>query len=173
VVAVAGGSGWRWEYYLPFIALALEHGLPVIAANVSRDDARRVMRDGLAAHGFDAAVPDELLAALAAQIEASHCGMLDASTARRMALAQVARDQFMARVLQANAGRGVVLLAGNGHVRTDVGVPRWLSAELRRRSLAVGVLEEGDATAAFDRRVFTPPHTRPDPCAAFRGGPPG
>jgi uncharacterized iron-regulated protein len=173
VVAVAGGSGWRWEYYLPFIALALEHGLPVIAANVSRDDARRVMRDGLAAHGFDAAVPDELLAALAAQIEASHCGMLDAATAGRMALAQVARDQFMARVLQANAGRGVVLLAGNGHVRTDVGVPRWLSAELRRRSLAVGVLEEGDATAAFDRRVFTAPHTRPDPCAAFRGGPPG
>jgi uncharacterized iron-regulated protein len=118
-------------------------------------------------------VPDQLLAALAAQIEASHCGMLDAATAGRMALAQVARDQFMARVLQANAGRGVVLLAGNGHVRTDVGVPRWLSAELRRRSLAVGVLEEGDATAAFDRRVFTAPHTRPDPCAAFRGGPPG
>ncbi|HZF79897.1 MAG TPA: ChaN family lipoprotein, partial [Rubrivivax sp.] len=160
----------RWEHYLPFIALALEHELPVIAANVSRDDARAAMRDGLAAHGFDATVPDDLLAVLAAQIEASHCGMLDATTARRMALAQVARDQFMARVLEAHAGRGVVLLAGNGHVRTDVGVPRWLSAGLRSRSLSVGMLEEGDTTAAFDRRVFTAPQPRPDPCASFRIG---
>jgi uncharacterized iron-regulated protein len=170
VVAVAGGSGWRWEYYLPFVASAIEHELPVIAANVSRNDARAVMRDGLAAHGFKAAVPDDVLAAVAAQIEASHCGTLDANNARRMALAQVARDQFMARVLDAHAGRGVLLLAGNGHVRTDVGVPRWLSADLRARSLAVGMLEEGDTTAAFDRRVFTAPQPRPDPCAAFRVG---
>ncbi|HLL17896.1 MAG TPA: hypothetical protein VK439_03865 [Rubrivivax sp.] len=65
---------------------------------------------------------------------------------------------------------GEVLLAGNGHVRTDVGAPRWLSADLRARSLAVGVLEQGDTTAAFDRRVFTAPQPRPDPCAAFRVG---
>lgn len=170
LVAMAGGSGWRWAHYLPFVALAIQHQLPVIAANVSRSDARAVMRDGLAAHGFDATVPDDVLAALAKQIEASHCGALDATTARRMALAQVARDQFMARVLEAHAGRGVLLLAGNGHVRTDSGVPRWLSADLRRRSLAVGMLEEGDTTAAFDRRVFTAPQPRPDPCAAFRVG---
>ena len=46
----------------------------------------------------------------------------------RMAQAQFARDAVMAEVLRRSApqGGGVVLLAGNGHVRRDIGVPRWL-----------------------------------------------
>lgn len=169
LIAAAGGGSWGWQHYRPFIALALEHRLPIVAANVSRTEARAVMRDGLAAHGFDAAVPPDLMATLAQRIEADHCGMLDAPAARRMALAQVARDQFMARVLTAHAGRGVVLLAGNGHVRSDVGAPRWLSDALRARSVSIGVLENGDTSAgAFDRHVFTAPQPRTDPGAAMR-----
>jgi uncharacterized iron-regulated protein len=84
-----------------------------------------------------------------------------------MALAQVARDQFMARVLQAHAQRGVVLLAGNGHVRTDVGAPHWLDPATRARSEAIGVLEAGDDDTAYDRWVFTAPQPRADPCAAM------
>jgi uncharacterized iron-regulated protein len=162
------GAGWHWPFYEPFVALAMRHDLPVVAVNVGRDEARAVMRDGLAAHGFDAAVPGEVLAVLAAAIRDSHCGMVDEATARRMALAQVARDQQMARALTRHAARGAVLLAGNGHVRTDVGAPRWLDAATRARSEAIGVLEEGDPTRAYDRIVFTPPHPRPDPCAAMR-----
>ncbi|MGS0754565.1 ChaN family lipoprotein [Roseateles sp. GG27B] len=167
---MAGGKvdGWQWEFYRPYIALALRYRLPISAANVSRTELRGVMRDGLAASGFDSQVPEPLLQTLAESIEASHCGMLDNATARRMALAQVARDQFMARVVERHADRGVLLLAGNGHVRTDVGAPRWLSAATRARSEAVGVLEAGDTTAAFDRLVFTPAQPRPDPCEAFR-----
>jgi uncharacterized iron-regulated protein len=135
---------------------------------VSRDESRAVMRDGLARSGFDAAVPADILAAQAADIEASHCGLLDAATAQRMALAQVARDQQMARVLQTHAERGVVLLAGNGHVRTDVGVPRWLPAAVRARSMAIGVLETGSTETAYDVRVYTAPQARPDPCLAMR-----
>ncbi|CAD5371918.1 Cofac_haem_bdg domain-containing protein [Rubrivivax sp. A210] len=168
LIAAAGPGGWDWAHYRPFLELALEHGLPIVAANVSREQARGVMREGLARYGYDAAVPDDLLAAHAGDIEASHCGMLDAATARRMALAQVARDQSMARALQEHAGRGVVLLAGNGHVRTDIGVPRWLDAPTRALSEAIGVLEDGDTLAAFDRRVFMPPQSRADPCEAMR-----
>jgi uncharacterized iron-regulated protein len=168
LVAAVGASGWNWAYYQPFIALALEHGLPIVAASLSRNESRAVMRDGLARSGFDAAVPADILAAQASDIEASHCGMLDAATAQRMALAQVARDQQMARVLQAHAERGVVLLAGNGHVRTDVGVPRWLPAAVRERSVAIGMLETGDTDTAYDRRVYTAAQARPDPCAAMR-----
>ena len=171
LIAIAGGAvdGWQWEFYRPYIALALRYRLPISAANVSRAELRGVMRDGLAASGFDAEVPEPLLQTLAQSIEASHCGVLNNATARRMALAQVARDQFMARVVERHADRGVLLLAGNGHVRTDVGAPRWLSAATRARSEAVGVLEAGDPTAAFDRLVFTPAQPRPDPCEAFRG----
>lgn len=162
-------SGWNWAYYRPFITLALAHGLPIVAANVSRDEVRKLMRDGLAARGFQAVLPPGMLQRHASDIEASHCGMLDAATAQHMALGQVARDQFMARVLQAHADRGVVLLAGNGHVRTDLGAPLWLPAEVRARSEAIGVLEEGDAETAYDRRVYTAAQPRPDPCVAMRG----
>jgi uncharacterized iron-regulated protein len=159
-----GDSGWNWSFYVPFVERALHHGLPIVAANVGRDEARQVMREGLAALGFDAAVPDDVLAGIAHDIRASHCGQVDEVLARRMALAQVARDQQMARSLEAQAARGAVLLAGNGHVRTDLGAPRWLSATNRRRSVAVGVLETGDDPSSFDRHVFVPAQSRPDPC---------
>ena len=168
LIAAAGGArGWHWPYYRPFIALALQHHLPIIAANVPSSEARAVMREGLAAHGFDPQVPATLIQAHARSILDGHCGQLNAETAGRMALAQVARDQFMARVLQAHAQRGVVLLAGNGHVRTDVGAPHWLDPATRARSEAIGVLEAGDDDTAYDRWVFTAPQPRADPCAAI------
>jgi uncharacterized iron-regulated protein len=85
----------------------------------------------------------------------------------------VARDQFMARAIVAHADRGVVLLAGNGHVRRDIGVPRWLPPELRRRCRVVGYLETGDSdTAAYDEAIFTAAQPRPDPCATMTAVPP-
>jgi uncharacterized iron-regulated protein len=169
IAAGRGGPGWQWAHYRPFVALALAHGLPIVAANVGRAEARAVMRDGLAAHGFDADVPAPVLQAHAEAIEAGHCGMVDAALARRMALAQVARDQAMARALQAQGARGAVLLAGNGHVRTDIGAPFWLDPVTRARSEAVGLVEAGDPTTAYDRVVVTPPQPRPDPCAGAGG----
>lgn len=160
-------SGWHWPFYEPFIERALQRGLPIVAANVGRAEARQIMRDGLAAHGFDPAVPQAVLTALAQDIEDSHCGMLDQATASRMALAQVARDQQMARALQAHASAGAVLLAGNGHVRTDTGVPRWLEPATRARSQAIGVLESAADTTPYDQRALVPPQDRPDPCAGM------
>lgn len=163
-----GRPGWTWRFYEPFIERALHHGLPLVAANLPRTALRPVMQDGLAAHGFDPRVPEPVMQAQARLIEASHCGMVDAALARRMALAQIARDQAMARAVEAHAARGVLLLAGNGHVRTDLGAPLWLSAATRALSQAIGVLEEGDETTAFDVRVMTPTHPRQDPCAGIR-----
>ena len=168
IAAGQGASGWLWAQYRPFVALALQHGLPIVAANVGREETRKIIREGLAANGFDAAVPPAVLQRQAEGIEASHCGMLDKPMAQRMAQAQVARDQFMAQVVHAHAERGVVLLAGNGHVRTDLGVPLWLSPAVRARSEAIGVLERGDTGTAYDRRVFTAVQERPDPCEAMR-----
>lgn len=169
LIAAAGAAkGWHWPFYRPFIALALQYGLPIVAANVPQSQARAVMRDGLAASGFSAQVPEDVLRIQAKAIVDSHCGLVNEATAERMALSQVARDQFMARTLQDHAQRGVVLLAGNGHVRTDVGAPRWLDAATRSRSEAIGVLEQGDDSTAFDRLVYTPPQSRPDPCEGMR-----
>jgi uncharacterized iron-regulated protein len=168
--AIAGApptATWPWALYEPLLDRALRHNLPIVAANVGRAEAQRVIRDGLAPRGFDAAVPEDILAGQAAAIEASHCGQVDAPLARRMALAQVARDQQMARAVMAHAARGVLLIAGNGHVRNDLGVPRWLDEATRRGSLSIGVLEPGDTTLPYDRHVLVAPQPRPDPCAAM------
>jgi uncharacterized iron-regulated protein len=179
LLAAAGpaAAGWNWDFYKPYLALALQYRLPIVAANVSRSDARQVMSQGLQANGFDAAVPREIEDGIAAAIVESHCGLIDEPTARRMALGQVARDQFMARSIERHAGEGVLLLAGNGHVRIDLGVPRWLSPATRARSESIGVLERGDGAgggaggdeaAAFDRVVYTAPQQRTDPCDGMR-----
>ncbi len=166
----AAMQGWNWSFYAPYIALAIEYRVPIVAANVSRDDARRVLKDGLPALGFEPRVPADIGAAQASAIVDSHCGMIDAPQAARMVNAQVARDQFMARMIEVHAARGAVLIAGNGHVRRDVGVPLWLGAETRARSVSIGLLEPGDpAASAFDIAFTTPaPPDRGDPCAAMR-----
>ena len=165
-------QGWSWPFYKPYIALALAYRLPIVAANVSRDDTRRVLKDGLPSLGFDARVPADIAAAQTSEIADSHCGMIDAAQAGRMVGSQVARDQFMARAIEANAARGAVLIAGNGHVRRDVGVPRWLHADTRARSVSIGLLEAGDPNAAaFDVVVMTPAQDRADPCESMRTPP--
>jgi uncharacterized iron-regulated protein len=166
----AGGraAGWQWPLYQPYIALALQHGLPIVAANVSRAEARRVIGLGLAATGWQEAVPEDIAHAQAAAIEASHCGQVDAALAARLARAQLARDQFMAQQIERHAARGVLLLAGNGHVRTDIGVPRWLPPALLARSRSVGYLEPDDRRAPYDAVVLTAAQPRLDPCATMR-----
>jgi flavin reductase (DIM6/NTAB) family NADH-FMN oxidoreductase RutF len=52
-------------------------------------------------------------------------------------------------------------------VRTDVGVPRWLGAATRARCEAIGVIEAGDTTTAYDRIVRVAAQRRPDPCAGM------
>ena len=168
-----GRKGWNWSFYRPYVELALRYRLPIVAANVGRDEARAVIDDGLAVHGFDAAVAPALQTAQAAAVEASHCGLIGRPMAARMAQAQIARDQFMARRVDDYAARGVLLLAGNGHLRNDIGVPDWLSPATRARTESIGMLEAGDSAgdpgaAAYDRVVLTEAQPRPDPCEAMR-----
>jgi uncharacterized iron-regulated protein len=69
--------------------------------------------------------------------------------------------------MRAHADTGVVLIAGNGHVRKDIAVPFWL----RRDGLApraVGFLEPASDAAVFDEANRIPATERPDPCAGFK-----
>ena len=127
------------------------------------------------------------LQAIEAAVREGHCGKLPESVVPRMAAAQRARDAVIADALIARAPAGAVLIAGNGHVRRDLGVPVQLAVRAPQRSaLAVGIVEvienatraedyvapaAGDAPR-FDFAVFTPRTARPDPCAGFapRGG---
>ena len=174
------GGGWNWVFYKPFVELALRYDVPLIAANLSNGDTARIVRGGysavfgaaeIASLGLDIPVAPDVQAAQEREIDAGHCHALPRSVWPRMAQAQSARDAVMANALrQAAAGGGIVLLAGNGHVRRDIGVPRWLDSA-KRKIFAVGYLEIGnDSTpvTVFDAVVRTAAAERADPCAEFR-----
>jgi len=178
IAQAKGRDEWRWDFYRPFVALALQYDLPIVAANLSRDKAMQVAIDGWP-EVFDARTRDELkLDALPADfrrkhedaIAAGHCNLLRAEDLSSRARAQVARDIVMARAIRPYVDRGVVLLAGNGHVRRDIGVPFWLGADAVRDVLSIGVLERNDDTsppedvANFDAYVITERAARADPC---------
>lgn len=173
--AAPATSGWTWTFYRPVIALALQYRLPLLAANLSRGDASKIVKGGfeaglpaplIARYALDS-LPAALLAAQETEVRDGHCGMLPGPMLAPMAKAQIARDIVMADVLRTHAARGVVLIAGNGHVRGDIGVPFWL----RRDGLpnrAEGFLEPASQATGFDVVHRIPAAARPDPCAQFK-----
>jgi uncharacterized iron-regulated protein len=178
LIAQAKGSGdWRWEYYRPFVALALEYDLLIVATNLSRGEAMQVANDGWAAL-FDPAtrsalrldaLPTDFRSKHEDAIAIGHCNLLPADALPALARAQMARDIVMARSIRPHVDRGVVLLAGNGHVRRDIGVPFWLAADAARGAISIGVLERDDGSvpesaADFDAYVITERAERGDPC---------
>ncbi|WP_084545360.1 ChaN family lipoprotein [Derxia gummosa] len=186
-----GRKGWDWSAYRGFVVLALGYDLPIIAVNLSRADASKIVGGGLESVfspaerqslGLDRPPPESLLAAQAEAIVASHCNQIDTATARRMALAQIARDAVMAAFLRAHAQQAEVLIAGNGHVRRDLGVPQWLGATA---AISVGLEEDtglqpgmalalaadrtgGKPATRYDLVIATPAAQRADPCEAFK-----
>ena len=178
IIREAAGGGWDWPLYRPLLELALRYQLPLAAANLSRQQLGNVMRQGfnsvfdantLQDFGLPASLTPALRAAQREDIDAGHCGKAPASLLEGMINAQVARDLWMAKVMLEHSARGVVLIAGNGHVRSDWGVAYWLRQRGQRDIRSVGYLEGNDRAevARFDRSVSVPPHPRGDPCAGL------
>lgn len=182
-VALAGlldSRAWRWPLHQPLVATALAGGARIVGANLPRPAVRAVVQDA-------AAVPLELQprlvaarwspateAALAQLIAEQHCGALPAARTPGMVRAQRVRDAAFAQVVarEVQAGRRVVLIAGNEHVRRDRGVPAYLGdLPQGAKVLAVGWLETDQVAppGAFDQVQHTAaPQGRVDPCAAMR-----
>ncbi|MGA8032298.1 MAG: ChaN family lipoprotein [Casimicrobiaceae bacterium] len=178
IAQAKGDPGWNWNFYRPYVALALEYDLPIVAANLSRDDAMKVAIDGWRAV-FDAAtirqlgldaLPTDLRRSQEHAMAVGHCNLLPAEMLPPRANAQMARDIVMAQSIRPYSDHGVVLLAGNGHVRRDIGVPVWLSAAMRASAISIGLLETNDdgstpdSGADFDAYVVTGRAERADPC---------
>lgn len=163
-------KGWRWPMYKAAIAFAAQRQWPLLAANLSRSDARDI------AMGKEAptvpAIDGAQRALMESDIVQGHCGQRpEQARLSGIVLAQRARDVQMAQALDSIKGP-VVLIAGAGHVRTDRAVPRYLAEP--RRALAIAFVEVDNGrpaprdydAAGFDLLWFTPATPRPDPCAA-------
>ncbi|WP_075587332.1 ChaN family lipoprotein [Rhodoferax antarcticus] len=162
-------EGWRWPMYKALISHAAKHQWPLLAANLSRADARDI--------ALGKVLPD--LPALDAtqrtnmenDVVRGHCGYRpDTPVLTRIVNAQRARDVQMAKVLDSVSGP-VVLVAGAGHVRTDRAVPLYLAEPVRALAIAFVEVANGQINpeaydgAGFDLLWFTAATPRPDACA--------
>ncbi|KAB2969128.1 ChaN family lipoprotein [Zoogloea sp.] len=176
-------AGWQWPIHAPLFDGLARAGIPATGGNIGRELARRIVREGpgalppaLAAPLAGAPLQAAAEAALEADLLDSHCGQLPPGRVPGMRLAQRARDAAMATALLATPGKPAVLLAGNGHVRGDYGVPVLL-AGLRpgARILSIGFVEDdrpGDDEHLYTHVWRTSPASRDDPCTAMRANRP-
>ncbi len=149
-------GAWPWAAYGPVVMTAVRSGVPVLGANLPRADMAAHMRNPQ----LDTLLPTTAWQQQQTAIRAGHCHLLPEAQVLPMARIQVARDQTMARVAQAaipspqtpHPEQTVLLIAGQGHVRPDLGIPWFLPPHLR---VKVMQLPPGDAPTQ-------------DPCSGLR-----
>lgn len=159
------GANWPWPSYGPVVMAAVRAGVPVFGGNLPRAQMREAMGDA----SLDQSISASALERQRAAVREGHCGLLPESQIAPMTRIQLARDRSLAdTALQTLApGRTVLLIAGNGHVRTDLGVPLHLPPGQARRVI---VARAGSAGADAPGDVVWPTPALParDHCAELR-----
>lgn len=182
-------SGWARYNYDPLLRAILFSRRALIAGVPPADKVKTVAKEGegvvpadeRARLKLDVPLGDKLDTAVLAELEESHCGALPKEALPNMAFAQRYRDATLAdAALESVRKHGAaIVFAGNGHVRTDRGVPWYLhqrAPDKKTLSIMLIEVEDGktdadayyprdpDGKPAVDYVVFTPKATRGDPC---------
>jgi uncharacterized iron-regulated protein len=179
-------TNWHWPLHQPLVDVTVQYDLMRYGSQLNRDRLRPVMQGGPAA--APAPLGDMMIQvplseagaqALVQTLAEGHCGELPQEMVPMMRIAQEARDAAMTEALlrAAQGGHPAWLIAGNGHVGRDYGVPRFL-AQLApgKQVVVVGFLErepDGSLPSAAERSVYdvvwiTERAEREDPCVAMR-----
>ena len=186
-------SGWQQYNYDPLLQAAIDAKLPIYAGDVPRDAIMKVAKEGEGALPaedrarlkLDDPLGPKLDDASLSEIEEAHCGTMPKEAFTGMAYAQRYRDASLAdAVLKAADKHGsAILIAGNGHVRTDRGVPWYIHQRAPDKKVVSVMLievEDGktdpegyvprdpDGKPATDYIIFTPRAERGDPCEKMR-----
>jgi uncharacterized iron-regulated protein len=160
-------SGWPWEVYGPVVMAAVRSGAPVIGGNLPRTQ----MRGAMGQAELDGLVSPAVLQRQRDGIRESHCGLLPESQIAPMTRIQLARDRAMAQTATQALipGKTVLLVAGNGHVREDLGVPLHLPAFVGRKVVMAQAGAPRDASAPPADAVWQTPALPPrDHCAELK-----
>jgi len=161
-------SGWPWAVYGPVVMAAVGAGVPVIGGNLPRAQMRAAMGDST----LDQRLSPAALAQQQENIRTGHCGLLPEVQIAPMTRIQIARDRALAEVAVSalQPGQTVLLVAGNGHVRRDLGVPRHLPAGVNHHVVMARAGSNGEALPndQTDMVWTTPPRPPTDHCAALR-----
>lgn len=183
-------SGWpAWREYQPIAEAAFAAGLDIVAGNPTGAITRETAQSGLdvlgarkAALSLDAPLAPALSDAMMDELYDGHCEMVPRERLEPMARVQRLRDAAMADAML-SADNAAVLVAGNGHVRADRGVPWYLRARAPEALSAIVMHVEldgsGTSPADYVQRSpdgapvadfvwLTPRAERPDPCEQMR-----
>ena len=179
-------KNWRWPLHQLLVDVVVEYDLMRYGSQLNRDRLRPVMQGGPAAAPpplgdmmIQVPLSEAGAQALVQTLAEGHCGELPPEMVPMMRAAQEARDAAMTEALlrAAQGGHPAWLIAGNGHVGRDYGVPRFL-AQLApaKQVVVVGFLElepDGALPSEAERKAYdvvwvTERAEREDPCAAMR-----
>lgn len=186
-------SGWpKWPNYQPIAEAAFQAGLTIVAGDAKRAAIRAVGKKGLASIdaaeqkrlALDRPLSASLDEALIEDIKQSHCNLLPKKAVAPMTGVQRFRDAALANALVMAGRKGpVVLIAGNGHVRNDRGVPWYLTRQTAgakiKSVMLLEVLDEvktildlsmdnPDGNPATDYIWVTPQKKREDQCEKLK-----
>lgn len=182
-------AGWEWPFYGPLVKRSYDAKLPIRAANIDDSTMMQVYGGELDAE-LTNVLPVHVMEKLNQDIDESHCGLLPESQFPAMVRVQQSRDSQMANSIneggKLSGGTKVsVLIAGNYHVRSDLGVPNYLRS--LQTDLATGdivtisfsevdpasldpadYLQQFSPIPAYDYIWFTPAISDEDYCASLR-----
>ncbi|MEO1446323.1 MAG: ChaN family lipoprotein [Cyanobacteria bacterium J06635_11] len=136
--------GYDWELYAPIIRFAKENQIPLIALNTPTEITRQVAGQGLESLSGDALtyIPpvadidttDEAYREAISGVFNAHGGAGHSLDFENFFAAQVLWDETMAerivQQLEADPERQVVVLAGEGHIAYDYGIPNRVERRL-------------------------------------------
>ncbi len=177
--------GWPdFSMYFPIFAAAPQAA--IFGGGLPNEDVRRATTDGAAAvFGASAAIfeldqdyGDAVQQELQAEQQVAHCNALPPASLPGMVEAQRLRDAALARGTLAAvyesraraASSPVVVITGNGHARSNLGVPSLLKMLPDGLTVvSVGQFEiDAPKNPNFDYWMVTEASDRPDPCLAFK-----
>jgi len=173
---------WDWDVYAPMFFTLATAQIPLVGGNLPLETVRTIAKQGEIA--LPSALAEKIQAAplseagkaiLVADLEAGHCGHLPRALLPNFILAQRARDASMLNSMQQAKRTPMILLAGNGHVRKDYGIPTLLTSG-QPTAVSVGFLQldtlSSEAIQAYQTQYdyvwLTGAVEAEDACAAFK-----
>lgn len=175
-------TGWDWPMHAPLFSAIVSDAIPLLGGNITLETARKLVREGevalpeaLRSYIVQATLGEDDQKRLDADLLDSHCGHIKSSMLSGLRLAQRGRDAAMFSAML-EVEKPAVLVAGNGHVRMDYGVPVFIKALASADAfISVGFVEDTDD---FDTSLsglkqqyhyvwVTAHQDRENPCASF------
>ncbi len=126
-------QAWSWPLHAPLFDAIRSAGLPLVGGNLPKGFSKQLFSQGASALSAplgqtyrNATLSEAASQQLDQDLIDGHCGKLPERYIEPMRLVQRATDVSMAQALLDRVPS--LLVAGNGHVRKDYGVPQVLSA---------------------------------------------